>query len=284
MKKILCPVDFSENSLNAIEFAVRIGEAHQAELTLLHVFTEKEFGEALSKGLLAKRYRRTEIDNLVQYAEELLQSLTHEVNHMSKGRGLVHCYYHFSYGSLEKYITRYAQEQAYSLIVMGTGGIKDVFEEYAGSHAIKTVERTPCPVLCIPEKVTYAPFAEVVYATNYQEEDDQALQQLVEVIKPFNGAIKALHVYAAESNIEEAMYRDFATQAKAHISYENITFSHLKFRDPAHGIDRYAIDQKANLVALYGKKRSLFEKIFLEGTTKNVAYMATYPVLVLKTP
>lgn len=279
IKKILCPVDFSANSLNAIEFATRIGEAHHAELTLLHVFTEEEFGEALSRGLLADRYQQTDIDNLVGAAEDLLNNLTEEVNTLSRNRGLAECNYHFAYGALEKHITQYAKDNQYSLIVMGTAGVKDVFEEFTGSHTVKTLRRATCPVLCIPAKVKYKKFTQVVYATDYQQEDDAVLRQLIDLIRPFEASLHVLHVFHKESDMEEAMYHDFVSQISQHISYDKLTFRHMKFSDPVHGIDRFAIDQKANLVTLFNKKRNLLEKIFENTTTDSLSYFATYPVL-----
>lgn len=279
MKKILCPVDFSADSLNAIEFAARIGEMHHAELTLIHVFTEEEFGEALSRGLLADRYRQTDLDNLVSVAEDLLRNLADEVNSLSRKRGLAECNYHFSYGALEKHITQFAKDNHYSLIVMGTAGVKDVFEEYAGSNTVKTLKRAECPVLCVPAKVKYKKFTQVVYATDYQQEDDVMLQQLISLVQPFEAKVHVLHVYYKDSNIEEAVYHDFVSQVKQHVSYENLTFTHMKFSDSVHGIDRFAIDQKANLVALYNKRRNMLEKIFDNSTTDILSYFATYPVI-----
>ncbi len=282
MKKILCPIDFSASSLNAIEFAARIGEVHQAELTLIHVFTEEEFGEALSQGILADRYKRTDIDNLVGAAEDLLSDLTDEVNAISQKKGLQICNYHFSYGSLEKHLTQFADENGYSLIVMGTSGVKDIFEEYSGSHTMRTVEKAHCPVICIPEKVKYRKFSKVVYATDYQDTDDKALQQLITLMNPFQVEIHVLHISYKDNEMEEAMYEEFVTAIKLNVPYPNLQFSRMRFEDPAHGIDRYAIDQEANLVALYYKKRNFLEQLFLEGTTKRLAYFATYPIIFFK--
>lgn len=282
MKKILCPIDFSANSLNAIEFAARIGEFHQAELTLIHVFTEEEFGEALSKGLLADRYKQADIDNLVGSAEELLKNLAEEVNNLSNKKGLKNCDYHFSYGPLERHITQFAEDNGYTLIVMGTAGVKDVFEEYSGSHAVRTVERAACPVLCIPEKVKYKKFSQVVYATDYHEEDDQVLKQLIDLVDPFGATIQVLHIYHKDNDIEEAVYEDFVSQVKVHVNYPHLQFTRMKFEDPAHGIDRFAIDQQADLVGLYYKRRNFLEQIFVEGTSKSLAYFATYPVVFIK--
>jgi nucleotide-binding universal stress UspA family protein len=48
MKKILCPIDFSEVSLNALEFAVAIGEKENSDITLLNIFTPADFNKILN--------------------------------------------------------------------------------------------------------------------------------------------------------------------------------------------------------------------------------------------
>ena len=45
MKKLLCPIDFSEASLNALEFAVAIGERENSHLMLLNIFTSSDFNK-----------------------------------------------------------------------------------------------------------------------------------------------------------------------------------------------------------------------------------------------
>ncbi|WP_332910585.1 universal stress protein [Algoriphagus boritolerans] len=41
--KILCPTDFSECSLNAIEYAARLGEKFNAVLVLFHVLNREDY-------------------------------------------------------------------------------------------------------------------------------------------------------------------------------------------------------------------------------------------------
>ena len=38
MQTILVPTDFSDNAKNAYQFAVKVAEKQEADLTLLHVF------------------------------------------------------------------------------------------------------------------------------------------------------------------------------------------------------------------------------------------------------
>jgi nucleotide-binding universal stress UspA family protein len=282
MKKLLCPVDFSSDSLNALEFAARIAEQQNASLTLIHVFTEHEFGEALSKGLLSNHYKQSDIDNLVGAAEDLLSKLADEVNKISKARGLQFCDYHFTYGPLERQLVEYAEEHAYDLIIMGTTGVTDVMERYIGSNTVRAISRAHCPVLCIPENAQYHKINKVVYATDYQMEDNIVLNQLSAFVQPMQAEIHIVHVSQQDNEMEEAMYTDYVEQTRTYLNYDKLKFAVEFNEDPAHGIDAYVIREKADLVAVLYQRKNFIERLLDESTTKDIAYFATYPVLIFK--
>nr|WKN40172.1 universal stress protein [Tunicatimonas sp. TK19036] len=283
LNKILCPVDFSESSLNAVEFAAKLGAAHKASLTLIHVFTEDEFGSALSSQKLPDRFKQDDVDNLVGHAEDMIEHLAKEVYRLEVGKGLVACDYHFTYGPLERQIVDYAEEHQYSIIVMGTSGVKDVFEEYVGSNTVKTIERAHCPVLCVPDSVEYRPPKNIMYATNYQEEDTKALARLSLFAKPFQAQVHIVHMCHEKNLMEKATYNDFQDQIKSSIPYTNIQFEEMECDDDTvHGIDQYAIDHNMDMVALLHHRRSFFERLFESSKVKDISYFATYPVLVYR--
>ena len=282
MRKILCPVDFSAASLNAIEFATKIGAKHQASLTLLHVFTEKEFGQALSNDALARRLPQGDMDNLVGYAEEMLQGLTDEVNHTGQPQGLLQCDYHFSYGPLEQQLITYADENNYQLVVMGTAGVKDIYEQYLGSHTAKTVDRAHCPVLCVPQKIHYRRLKKVMYATDYQEEDAAILNQVIAFILPFAAQLEIVHIVRNQNLLDEAVHRDYVEHTRSYLNYEAVSFSQAVYDDALHGIDHYAIEHEVDLVVLMRKHRNFLVRLFEEDATHQLSYFATYPVLIFQ--
>lgn len=49
MNNILCPVDFSDASLTAVEFAVKIAKRHSTSIKLIHIITEAEYSRDLDK-------------------------------------------------------------------------------------------------------------------------------------------------------------------------------------------------------------------------------------------
>lgn len=282
MKKILCPIDFSSDSINAIEFAAHIGEQHHSTLTLIHVFTEEEFGEALSKGLLSSFKNIPEWDDLVATAEKVLKRLTDEVNELSKPKGLLQCDYHFTYGPLDRQISSYAEEHDYDLIVMGTTGVKDVVEKYMGSNTVRTISLSHCPVMGIPENAKYHKVKKVVFASDYQMEDKDILNKLIAFTASTDAELDIVHVCPKDNKIEEAMYNEYVEQTKTYLNYPKLKFAVEYHDDPAHGIDAYVIRENADLLALLYKPRNVIQRIFNESTAREIAYFATYPILIFK--
>ena len=56
-KRVLCPVDFSLPSLDALRFALRLAQEDDAHLTLLHVLPEPASTDAPARDTLAQRRR-----------------------------------------------------------------------------------------------------------------------------------------------------------------------------------------------------------------------------------
>ena len=283
MNKILCPVDFSAASLNAIEFAAQIGAQHQASLTLFHAFTAEEFDQMLADVDLARRFPSENTDNAAGYAKEILGGLADEVVRISGPQGLTGCDYHFSDGPLEQQLVTYADHNGYQLVVMGTAGVKDIYEQYRGSHTAKTIDRAHCPVLCIPEKVQYQRLEKVMYATDYQEEDTEILKQVIALVAPFGAQVEVIHIVHDQNLSDEAVHRDYVERIRQVIDYERLHFSQQVYEEDAqHGIDHYAIEQEVDLVVLMRKHRNFLERLLEDDSTHRLSYFATYPVLVFQ--
>ena len=139
--KILCPTDFSECSLNAIEYAAKLGEKYQAEITLFHV-PDKEDYQKLSAG---------DSNSSDQYAfiQKKLDSLINTVEEESISKGLKSIKAEIREGKTVKTILEYAEEIAADLIIMGTEGVNDFKKNYIGTRASKLVERSEIDVFIV---------------------------------------------------------------------------------------------------------------------------------------
>src|SRR5690606_14233303 len=80
---ILCPTDFSECSLNAIEYAAKLGEKYKAKLILFHVPDKDDYLKLFSKD--------KNIQDFMTFARYKLDKLVEEVNLESLAQGLYSC-------------------------------------------------------------------------------------------------------------------------------------------------------------------------------------------------
>lgn len=278
MNKILCPIDFSASSLNALEFAARIGEKHHADLTLLYVFTEEELNSMLERSDEYVTY-----DSWKRKVESNFQGLIDEVKATSVKKGLVDCKYILKQGGLTKSIKEAVEEGGFNLIVMGTKGVSDITEKYVGSNTVQVIEKSDCPVLCVPEKASYKKFTKIVYATDYQEEDKNAISQLLVFATPFKAHINILHVSHNNKLFEKAVYEDYKNEILTYINYDDISFTIQVYEDRVNiGIDQYMVKEDAELLVLLTKEKNFFEKLFTKSLTESMSYFVDYPLLVYK--
>jgi nucleotide-binding universal stress UspA family protein len=154
-KRILCPVDLSGFSLDALKLAVKIAESSGATLDILHVihnpFDEMymtaitETDPALMEMYANEPQRRARILRATEeHSEVLLQQFCHEVvQHYPKVR------YHVRKGDPFEAILEGAEDFMTDLIVLATHGRTGVKRLVIGNVAEKIVRHAPCPVLTV---------------------------------------------------------------------------------------------------------------------------------------
>lgn len=157
-KKILCPVDLSRFSLEALQLAVKIAEASEATLDILHVihnpFDEIYMTEitqtdpALIDVYANEPQRRAKILRATEeHSEVLLKQFCHDtVQNYRKIR------YHVRRGDPFENILDATEDLMTDLVVLATHGRTGVKRLVIGNVAEKIVRHAPCPVLTVKPK------------------------------------------------------------------------------------------------------------------------------------
>lgn len=136
LARILVPVDFSDCSLDALEYAAVVAQQAKASLTLLHVLEPVSYGLDFTLG--HSRTRHSEVETWTKRLEELASSLkVTQVPVKFQLRG----------GLPADSILDSAQTMPCDLIVMGTHGRRGISHALAGSVAEAVLRKAHCPVL-----------------------------------------------------------------------------------------------------------------------------------------
>lgn len=143
IKKILCPVDFSEISAKALEYTVFLVVAHQAEIVLLHVI---DGPQGLNQHQILLITPQEIAQNLENSAWDELSDLADGIGEKVKIEKVVR------HGKAFVEIIREAREKDVDLIVMGSHGRTGIPHMLIGSVAEKVVRKASCPVLVVRDR------------------------------------------------------------------------------------------------------------------------------------
>ena len=142
LKKILVPVDFSECSKKALQYAMPLARQHQAALTLLYVVQPPSFVAGEFAGL---DYSRLEDNQSTGELQRLADLVAAEVRGKVPAETLVRT------GMPVVEILEAAKVLPADLIVISTHGRTGLKHALLGSVAEDVVRRAPCPVLVVRE-------------------------------------------------------------------------------------------------------------------------------------
>jgi nucleotide-binding universal stress UspA family protein len=141
-KKIVVAVDFSRHSQEATRVAVDLAARYQATVKLVHVYQPVDYG--LPEGFMS--YTPIQLNELIAALEKHLEASEKQAQAMASGVPVSSVLLH---GAISSEIVRFAKDEEYDLIVMGTHGRTGLGHVMLGSVAEKVLRTAPCPVLTV---------------------------------------------------------------------------------------------------------------------------------------
>ena len=264
---ILCPIDFSECALNALEYAAKIGEKYKAKLIVFHVLNKQDY-QNLAPLDLEGTYQK-------EFLEQKLKSLQDAVLKESIPNGLQSCEVVISDGAIVQTTIAYSQKINANLIVVGTEGMNEFKKQVIGSRSSKMVMQTDRDILVVPRKL--------VYASDYVEEDKSAIKKVVEFATFFDSEIDIVHVSSRSRVIDKALHKTMVEEMKPAISYDMVNYVLKAFRDDLGlGLENYLQLAKGDILITLSKKKDFFDQLFSQNLSRKMSYFITKPLWVIK--
>jgi len=286
IERILCPVDFSEFSETAYEYAQSLACHYNATLYLLHVMDSLEpyrccyaFPEGYDEALLGMRAAAQQ--QLQEFAE------THS-QHLVKPRCTV------IDGVATDLILHFAEQREVSLIVMGTHGARGFDRLVLGAVTDKVLRKARRPVVAVrkPEHDVVTPgdgsdgihLQRIVYCTDFSACSDEALEHAVSIAEEYQAELTLLHVVegvaATELENEITKVRERLERLippRAHGATKSVAL----IGKPYQQIVGLALESRADLVIMGVRGRNAADLALLGSTTERVVQLGPCPVLVV---
>ena len=272
MKKILIPVDFSACSLNAVRYAIHLHPKEPIHLQLLHAYPLAQ-GLDIPDHYLEQKRESWEQDALVQY-----EMLKRQVAPLT-----LHTHVLFSLilapGGLTPEIINTAEREASDIVIMGTQGAHGLQKFFAGSHTSQIISRVSCPVLVVPEHYNYQEIHTIVYATDCQPQDIEALKEVVALAEPTQARIVVLHIETRFNPLKALEhFQWYQERIKSEISYKAMTYDWLEGRNIQKALERYLGESQADLIVMLTQNRPWIDQLFHQSHTKEMAEQTTVPL------
>ncbi|HRE42038.1 MAG TPA: universal stress protein [Ignavibacteria bacterium] len=274
--KILIPTDFSKQADKAIDFAVNISrKSKNTELFLLHTYIP------IQTGFLSRDIQKKDEAITRERLEVKLNFITDNLKKKYKGIKLTT---NLVSGANPEAITDFANKKRIDLIVMGTKGASGVKEVLIGSVASNVIKSTTKPVIIIPENYHYNGVKKLSFATDYRDEDMNALKQLKNISDAIAASVELVHY--SEPELEEALenykINFYGQKIKSKHKFRNITFKRITGEDFNDTLTKYEKQNKIDMIAMVTYRRKGFlNLIFDKSLTKKIACHTKIPLLVL---
>lgn len=167
MKKIIVPVDFSEQSDYALKVAASLAKKHGAEILALHMLELNQAMFTSSEGFYPEQ-----TVFLLKLAEKRFNEFLDKP--YVKGLTVTPIIKHFKVFSE---VNDVAAEHGVDMIVMGSHGSDGLKEIFVGSNAEKVVRNADIPVLVIKDDMEDFKIERFAFACDFKDESISAYQR-----------------------------------------------------------------------------------------------------------
>ncbi len=138
IKTILCPIDYSEGSLAALNYALHFALKEPARLCIMHVIDVRYL-----EGYTPLEVADPDSETISRMKSELVKSVPEDLREKVDLEAVV------AVGIPVIEIIDAVKEKAADVVVMGTHGRTGIAHVIMGSVAENVVRRSPCPVLTV---------------------------------------------------------------------------------------------------------------------------------------
>jgi nucleotide-binding universal stress UspA family protein len=298
IRRILCPIDFSEFSRRALEHAVALGRWYEAEITVLHVvpFVPSVVTATFPPGVSPLALEPMPHDRIL---EELRSSAGLVVAAGLSLDAVVRD------GSAVAEVVDLARTLPADLLVMGTHGRGGFERLVLGSVAEKVLRKANCPVLTVPQRADGAAagtsmlFGRILCAVDFSPSSMKALDYALSVAQEAKASLTLLHVveWSPDDEVREHRHSDVLgyrrhLEQEAHGMLRSLIPEEARiWCEPqelvavgkAHQeILRVARETKAELIVMGVQGRGAVDLMLFGSTTHHVIRESHCPVLTIR--
>jgi len=265
MKTIIVPTDFSEISLNAVNYAADMAVDINASIILLHIVevTEPIVSEfPMTEITFHQLNRETQLNDLKSAIQQRTNNaISVETCHLV--------------GNIVYELTGMCKRTKPFAVVMAPHVAGKLERFFFGSLTHYSATHLPCPVLAVPGKKRYTPIKKIGFATDMKGIYHIPVEAIKTITRAFKASLDLIYVGKKEEDIEISPAEKLLL--KHRLRDFNPSFHFEKNDIVEKGIELFALDKNIDLVLIIPKKHGLFHR----SQSKQVIFHLPVPAMSL---
>lgn len=276
MKNILLPTDFSENSWNAIKYALQLFKNQSCKFYLLNTYTpvvyhlEYVMVEPAQFGMIndVREKSLQDLDTFKTRIKNEFNNPKHTIETIS------------AFNTLITEIKDIVESKAIDYVVMGTTGASGVKEILFGSNTVHVFKNVKCPILAIPSDFNFETPREVLFPTDYEiSYKPYHLKPIIDIISLHPTILNILYMsYGYDLSDQQQKNKKILENYFEKVSH---LFHNVSNQTVAEGIANFQLKTRINLLIMINNKHSFFENLFFKSTVNQIGFHLNVPFLVI---
>ena len=257
------PLDFSDDSVNALDFAVSVAKKTDAEIMMINVIKTSRFD--FFKG----------VENVATKGD--FETLMNKYGSFSS-----HIQYKIRKGKVYREIVEEAIESKAFLIIMGSHGVSGFEEVWIGSNTFRVVSEAPCPVITLRKEFQKRSIDKIVLPIDTTFESRQKIPMTVEIAKLFDAEIHVRGVCINEVENELIKVKKYVSQTAEVIEKQGvrkIITSVVEGKNKSKMALEYANEVNADLVSIMTEQEEDFSLNLMGSYAQYMVHHSNIPIL-----
>lgn len=271
IREILLPFDFSDNSKQALKFALAVQHKLKAHMTLIHTL-EVPYDFAA---------RQEENKNAIEkQARAMLKDLIKGLNETDPELNEDDLDMHVLEGEVPEGILRATKEHEAGLVLMPTIGASGLKRFFLGSHTADVIHKSKKPVLVIPPQAEFKEIANLVFATCLKDKDIPLLTIIDDIAAKLGTHIVIAHIREEETSDFEIRWRGMKEFVREKVFQADVSYYTSNHHNYFEGIEHYLAKHPGSLLVMGRSHKSPLRELFGKSHSEEMAYHANVPLLV----
>jgi nucleotide-binding universal stress UspA family protein len=186
MKNIIVPIDFSDDSINSLKYAINLANKVGAQVEMIFVQRKKNLFNPLTYEKECE-YVNKHMNELIEQNKGLVSGDT-KINYTTRK------------GKVYIEVNKFADEFPDSLIVASCFGISGYDENFIGSNALKIVSHSSCPVILLRSYDFAKDINTIIMPLDMSLETKQKVPVTIDIASQYSSKVHLVDISAEQVN------------------------------------------------------------------------------------